>query len=171
VREAELQRSRELAKDRIVSAARLAEIESKVATLRARIRALRGAARAQFPARFVSRGAVVGPDGARRDRLEVDAADAALLPPGATVAVRLARATGRGVLVPVGALVPGAGGDGVFVETAPGLFEQRTVRVAARFSGPARLAAGLRGGEKVVTRGAMALRGELLRSQLGEDDD
>ena len=73
-------------------------------------------------ARLLSRGAVVGPDGARHDRLEVDAAQATLLTPGATVAVRLARENDRGVVVPEGALVPGSGGDGVFVETASGEF-------------------------------------------------
>ncbi len=239
LREAELVRSRDLAKDRIVSAAKLAEVETQVAALRARIRALRGAARAQsgaagrpivlrapvggtvvaldvhvgavveagqvlarilrpgprwidvavspgeepaqayevevgsrwVPARLMSRGAVVAADGTRHDRLEVDAAQAAAVTPGATVAVRLARGGERGVVVPESALVPGAGGDAVFVERAPGQFQLETVRVAARFAGRARLASGLRADGKVVSRGAMALRGELLRSQLGEDDD
>ena len=239
LREAELARSRDLARDKIVSAAKLAEVESQVASLRARIRALRGALRAQsgaagklivlrapvggtvvaldvdvgavveqghviarilrpgprwidlavspaeepaaayeveiasrwVPARLVSRGAVVGPDGTRHDRLQVDADRAAQVTPGATAAVRLARAGERGVVVSEGALVPGAGGDGVFVETGPGRFQLKTVRVAARFGGRARVASGLEAGDRVVTRGAMALRGELLRSQLGEDDD
>jgi RND family efflux transporter MFP subunit len=120
-----------------------------------------------IPARLLARGGAVEDDGARHDRLE--AFDADLLP-GAIVAVRVARGPSTGVLVPEAAVVPGIGGDGVYVEAPPGAFTLRPVRVAARFGGQARLAEGLRAGEIVVTRGAMALRSEGLRDALGDGD-
>lgn len=117
-------------------------------------------------ARLVARGSVVGPDGARRDRLEVDARAASNLLPGGTVSVRIALGEGRGVIVPESALVPGVGSDVVYVETEPGLYAPRSVRVAARFGGRARLGGGVPAGTRVVTQGAMSLRGESLRSEL-----
>lgn len=117
-------------------------------------------------ARLVARGSVVGVDGSRRDRLEVGAAQAAALLPGSTVSVRVGVGTSQGVLVPEGALVPGVGADVVYVETAPGTYAPRSVRVAARFGGRARLATGIAAGTRVVTEGAMSLRGENLRSEL-----
>jgi RND family efflux transporter MFP subunit len=118
------------------------------------------------PGRLVTRGGVVGADGTRRDRLEVDAAQAASLLPGATVSVRVAIGEARGVLVPEAALVPGVGSDVVYVETAPGVYTPRSVRVVARFGGRARVAGGLAAGTHVVVQGAMSLRGESLRSEL-----
>lgn len=117
-------------------------------------------------ARLLARGAIVEDDGTRRDRLVVDAVGAVPLLPGATVAVRVAHGAPRGTVVPEAALVPDAGGDVVYVEVRPNLFAARAVRVAARFHGRARLAAGLHDGERVVTVGAMALRGESLRGAL-----
>lgn len=119
-----------------------------------------------IPARLVTRGSFVGPGGTRRDRLEVDAAQAAALLPGATISVRVGVGESSGVLVPESALVPGVGSDVVYVETAPGIFAPHAVRVAARFGGRARLASGLAAGTRVVTQGAMSLRGESLRSEL-----
>lgn len=119
-----------------------------------------------MPARLVARGGIVGVDGTRRDRLEVDTAQAAALLPGSTVSVRVGVGETRGVLVPESALVPGAGADLVFVETSAGVYAPRSVRVAARFCGKARLATGVAAGTRIVTRGAMSLRGESLRSEL-----
>ncbi len=119
-----------------------------------------------IPARLVARGSFVGPEGTRRDRLEVDAAQAAALLPGATISVRVGVGESSGVLVPESALVPGVGSDVVYIETAPGSFAPHAVRVAARFGGRARLASGLAAGTRVVTQGAMSLRGESLRSEL-----
>ena len=116
---------------------------------------------------------MVDDDGTRHDRLEVDGvggADAALVP-GATVSVRVARGTASGVVVPESAVVPGIGADTVWVETAAGHFAARPVRVAARFGGQVRLAAGLAAGDQVVVRGAAGLRGEALRPVLGEEDE
>ena len=119
-----------------------------------------------IPARLVARGSFVGPEGTRRDRLEVNAAQAAAVLPGATISVRVAVGESGGVLVPESALVPGVGSDVVYVETAPGTYAPHAVRVAARFGGRARLASGLTAGARVVTQGAMSLRGESLRSEL-----
>ncbi len=118
-----------------------------------------------IPARLVSRGSVVGMDGTRRDRLEIDAGQAAALLPGATVSVRVGVGRSQGVLVPQSALVPGVGGDVIYVESVAGVYTPRSVRVVARFGGQARLA-GVVAGTRVVTQGAMSLRGESLRSEL-----
>ncbi len=119
------------------------------------------------PARLVSRGAVVEEDGARHDRLELGAEHAARVLPGSTVVVRVAVGPAQGVIVPESALVPGVGEDRVWVAAGDGAFSARAVKVAARFGGQARIAAGLRPGERVVARGAMALRGEEMRRVLG----
>jgi RND family efflux transporter MFP subunit len=121
-------------------------------------------------ARLVAQGGVVDTDGTRRDRLEAEASQAVALLPGATVSVRVALGEIRGVLVPETSLVPGVGGDLVYVESTPGVFAPRSVRVAARFGGRARLAAGLAPGLRIVTQGAMALRGVSLRMELGHSE-
>ena len=117
-------------------------------------------------ARLVARGSFVGPDGRRQDRIEVGAEQAVALLPGATISVRVGVGDGSGVLVPEAALVPGVGSDIIYIETTPGTYTPRAVRVAARFNGYARLTGGLAVGTRVVTRGAMSLRGESLRSEL-----
>lgn len=231
-REAELARIRPLERDKIVSTAKLQDIEATVAATRARLEALKNARNVQggavggrvqlkapvagsvvaldasmgavvgpgdvlarvlkpgpvwidlavppddaagqryeiamrertVPARLVARGAVVGEDGTRSDRLEADAASGLL--PGARVQVRIATGEMRGPTVPEAAIVPTAAGDAVFVEVAANTFAARPVVVAARFGGEVRLASGIKAGERVVTRGAMSLRGESLRAEL-----
>jgi multidrug efflux pump subunit AcrA (membrane-fusion protein) len=86
------------------------------------------------------------------------------------VAVRLATAPSRGVVIAESAVLPSAGGDVVYVEPKHGTFELRLVRIAARFGGRVRLTTGVKVGESVVVRGASALRGEALRSSLGGED-
>ena len=120
-------------------------------------------------ARLVSRGTSIGEDGNRHDILELDAGAEPLL--GATVAVRLALASARGVIVAESAVLPSAGGDVVYVERSAGTFEPHLVRIAARFGGKVRVASGVKPGESVVVRGAAALRGEALRSALGGEED
>lgn len=122
---------------------------------------------AWIAARLLARGALVEGDGARHDRIEVPAEQAAALLPGSTVAVRVARDAGHGVLTSASSIVPGVGSDLVYVETSHGVFAARAVHVAARFDGKVRMSDGLRSGELIVTRGAMALRGEAMRAQLG----
>jgi cobalt-zinc-cadmium efflux system membrane fusion protein len=120
-------------------------------------------------ARLVARGTTAGADGSRHDVLELDGDSATLV--GATVAVRVAGAAERGVLVPDAAVLPSASGEVIYVERKPGEFEPRTIRVAARFAGKVRVVSGVKAGEPVVIRGAAALRGEALRESLGGDDD
>ncbi len=118
------------------------------------------------PAQLVARGGFVGPQGTRRDRLEITGPQAQALLPGATVAVRVVVGASTGILVPESALVAGVGNDIVYVETSPGIFTPRPVHVAARFGGQARLTNGLVVGTRVVVQGAMSLRGESLRAEL-----
>jgi cobalt-zinc-cadmium efflux system membrane fusion protein len=121
------------------------------------------------PARLITRAMAVGDDGHRHDVLELDAGAEPLV--GAVVAVRLAAASARGPVVPESALLAAAGGDVVYVEDRPGRFEARVVQVAARLGGRVRIAAGVKPGDRVVVRGAAALRGEALRSSLGDAED
>lgn len=120
---------------------------------------------AWVPARLVARGALVGAEGTRTDRLEVATADAAALLPGATVEVRVGHGTTPRVVVPETAIVPAAGADVVYVETAEGLFVPRPVRVVARSDSKAGVT-GVTAGDRVVVTGAMSLRGESLRAEL-----
>ena len=124
----------------------------------------------EVAARVVSQGAIVEDDGTRHDRLEVDAAHAARLVPGQFVRVRVASGATRGIVIPESAIVPGFPSDVVFVETSAGTYAPRPVRVGARFGGKVRTLDGLMAGEKVVTRGAMSLHGELLRGDLTPGD-
>jgi cobalt-zinc-cadmium efflux system membrane fusion protein len=237
LREAEAARASELARDGIVSQAKLQEAEAAVATARARLLAARQGLAAQagavvrsmqlvasaegtlvalevtlgegvdagrpvarvlrtgprridlsvhavdpaassyeaqvgdgwLPARLIARAIAVGDDGYRHDVLELD--DTAQSVVGAVVAVRLAAVPARGPVVPESAVLTSAGGDVVYVEARPGRFEARVVQVAARLGGRARIAAGLKSGDRVVVRGAAALRGEALRASLGDAED
>jgi hypothetical protein len=122
------------------------------------------------PARLLARGPVTNADGTRHDRLVVDPPSAAVLSPGASVPVHVARGVSRGIVLEESALVPGVEGDTVFVETSPGVFVPRAVHVAARLGGRVRLASGLQNGDRVVVQGVMELQGERLRSQLRNVD-
>jgi hypothetical protein len=119
------------------------------------------------PANLVTSGASVAADGARHDLLETDLR---ALVPGQVVAVHLSDGSPTGVLVPLTALVPvPPSGELVFVEVAPNRFVARPVTIAAESSDLARVA-GLDANDRVVTRGAMSLRGETLRADLGTAD-
>ena len=119
-----------------------------------------------IPARLLSRGRLTDVGGTRTDRLAIDATDASTLTPGTSVSVRVGHDATRGIVVPESALVPGVETDTIFVEVSSGAFAPRPVHVAARFAGHVRLVSGLKAGDRVVVRGAMALQGELVRNQL-----
>jgi len=119
------------------------------------------------PARLLTHGTVVDSSGAREDRIEVDAHSGLL--PGAVVAVRVARESTRGIVLPETAVVPGVHQNTVYVETSPGVFAPRSVRLAARFGGHLRVADGVDPGEQVVTQGVMGLRGESARAELHQE--
>ena len=244
LREAEAARARDLARDGIVSQARLQEADAAVASARARLQAARQGLAAQagavgrtvpliapaegtiialsvglgegvdaghpvarvlragarridlsvhaadpaasayeaqvgdrwLPARLIARAIAVGDDGDRHDVLELDDTGPSVgqvVGPvvGSVVAVRLATAPARGPVVPESAVLAAGGGDVVYVEARPGRFEARVVQIGARLGGRARVAAGLQPGDRVVVRGAAALRGEALRSSLGDAED
>lgn len=118
------------------------------------------------PARLISQGAIVEDDGARRDRLEVPADGTPGLLPGAMLQVRVAVEAGQGVVLLDSAIVSTGDGEVAYVEAAPGVFVERRVRTVARQDNRVRLASGIEPGERVVTRGAISLRGESLRAEL-----
>jgi len=122
-------------------------------------------AAAALPARLIARGTIAAADGTRRDRLEVAPPGSNRLLPERTVAVEVVR-THRGVLVPGDAVVTWRGAPAVFVEVQAGRFAARAVKLGARSRSTALVASGLAAGETVVTRGAMALLGELGRAAL-----
>ena len=116
-------------------------------------------------AQHIATGAIIGPDGMRRDRLEVTEA-AELLYPGAVTSVRVIRGDTAGLLVPASALVASPSGRVVYVEAAPGVFAQRKVQLLAQVGDRARVAGPLQPGDRVVSHGVMGLHGETLRSEL-----
>jgi len=115
---------------------------------------------AVVPAKLVVRGAVVQADGTRRDRLEAWPDAAPSLPPGAVVPVEVLHET-QGVVVPVSALVRRGHETIVFIEIEQGRYLPRPVHVAARDDARAVISSGVAPGERIVTRGASSLLGEL----------
>ncbi len=86
------------------------------------------------------------------------------LPLGATATVRLRRAEGARFAVPLAALHDGGGGPGVWVVGRDNRVAFRPVRIATLGDESAEIAAGLRGGERVVALGAHLLEpGERVR--------
>jgi len=114
-------------------------------------------------AKLLSRGALVEPDGTRRDRLEAPQEAAATLPPGAIVAVEVRHPT-HGVLVPTRAVVRRGTGSVVFVQASEGRYAVRTVQVGGRDAEEVVVSSGLVAGARVVSRGAWALLGVLARA-------
>ncbi len=111
---------------------------------------------------FVMRGAVVDPDGTRRDRLEAPPEAAASLPPGATVPVEVEHRA-SGLVVPGDAVVRGASEAAVFVAREEGHYAPRRVEVVARDDQDRVVVTGaLEAGDLVVTRGAIELLGEVI---------
>lgn len=119
-------------------------------------------------AKLLSRGAVIGSDGTRRDRLEASADAAGYLPPGATIAVDVLHDT-HGVIVPASAIVRRGRDSLAFVEQEAGRFAARRVEVSAREDERAVVSAGLSAGDLIATRGAASLLGELGMTRLGSD--
>ena len=73
-------------------------------------------------------------------------------------------ATRPTVVVPAGAVIQNGDRSVVFVEAAPGRFEQRAVNVGPRAGDVVRIVSGVKQGDLVVTDGAMLLQGLLRRS-------
>ncbi len=62
-------------------------------------------------------------------------------------------------VVPTGAIIQGDGQSTAYVETSPGIFEQRQVSVGDRQGDRFPILSGLRAGERVVVDGTMLLKG------------
>lgn len=107
-----------------------------------------------------------------RARIEVDNPDGALRPEMfATVQLLDPHhddATAEEVLaVPDAAIQRGPGGTVLYVQTAPGTFEQRLVQLGHRSGGFAEVLSGLEPGEQVVVAGSFLLKSEVSRESLG----
>jgi membrane fusion protein, heavy metal efflux system len=75
------------------------------------------------------------------------------------------------ILVPPGALVESRGASIAFVRgDGPGVFEMRAVEPGGLLGDRRVVRAGLSAGEQVVVEGAILLKGELLRAELGGDE-
>jgi cobalt-zinc-cadmium efflux system membrane fusion protein len=72
--------------------------------------------------------------------------------------------TARLAVVPIGAVVQSGDRTVVFVETAPGRFEQRPISVGKRAGAVVRVLSGVSPGDSVVIDGAMLLEGLLHRT-------
>jgi cobalt-zinc-cadmium efflux system membrane fusion protein len=72
--------------------------------------------------------------------------------------------TARTTVVPIGAVVQNENESVVFVETAPGRFEQRTVTLGKRAGNVVRVASGVKAGEIVAVDGVMLLKGLVKRT-------
>lgn len=76
-----------------------------------------------------------------------------------------------GIVLPRSAVQELEGQATVFVQSAPGRFEARAVQVGAVDPDRALVDQGIEVGEFVVVSGAFALKGELVKGDLGGDDD
>jgi multidrug efflux pump subunit AcrA (membrane-fusion protein) len=102
-------------------------------------------------------------------RVTLDNADGALRPGASAVASIALPLEDPRRWLPREAVQPHEGADVVFVPAGDG-FEARPVRVGEERGGRVPVLSGLDGVERVVVRGAFALRGELERDELGEDE-
>ena len=94
-----------------------------------------------------------------RGRVELANSDGHLKP-GMYVDVTTGLESAEGVSVPDDAVIDSGLRQVVFVETAPGTFEPREVRVTTRGQGRAAITSGLREGERVATRANFLLDSE-----------
>jgi cobalt-zinc-cadmium efflux system membrane fusion protein len=107
-----------------------------------------------------------------RVRVVLDNASRALKPGRfVTAQLLLAGHGAEGTAVPSEALQRLFGLTAVFVETAPGTFELRSVETGRESAGKVEVLRGLRDGERVVTRGAFVLKSELLKSSVAVEDE
>lgn len=118
-------------------------------------------------------GAVVEP-ATRTVKVRVALDNPGVLRPGMFATVRLEGAGGASAGERHGLFAPGAavqrlGGESiVFVPAGENTFEKREVRISREAGEWVEIAEGLRAGERVVTKGAFALKSELQKGELGE---
>jgi cobalt-zinc-cadmium efflux system membrane fusion protein len=113
-----------------------------------------------FPARISFISPTVDPT-TRTVRVRVVVPNAGgLLKPDMFAKIKISGAARRVVpVVPAGAIVAEGGTTFAFVEELSGHFRKRQVQVAAEQHGQAVVTSGLQAGERVVTRGALLLKG------------
>lgn len=103
----------------------------------------------------------------RTARVRVEVTDAeSLLRPGQFVEAQLRPSAGRvqqALRIPRDATVQIEGRDAAFVEVGDGLYELRVLEVGAADSEHVEVLRGVNAGERLVVRGAFALKSELLR--------
>ncbi|MNR90259.1 Solvent efflux pump periplasmic linker SrpA precursor [compost metagenome] len=115
----------------------------------------------QFSAKIVQLGQAVDPNTRRITiRARLNNPDGKLLPE-MYVRASVQQDSGNGVAVPNSALVTRGIYSFVFVQTAPGEFQQRKVKLINRGSNVSYVGEGLKGGESIVTKGALLLDAEL----------
>ena len=120
-----------------------------------------------FTGKIIQLGQIINPNTRRATLLaRVDNPDGKLLPE-MFVKVSILQATGQGVRVPNQALLVRGLYTNVFIESAPGEFTLRQVTPITRGFDYSYIGAGLTGGERVVTKGALMLEGEF-QASLGD---
>lgn len=118
----------------------------------------------QFSAKIVQLGQAVDPNSRRITiRARLNNPDGKLLPE-MFVRASVQQDSGTGVAVPNSALVTRGIYSFIFVQIAPGEFQQRKVKLLTRGSSVSYVGEGLKGGESIVTKGALLLDAELNES-------
>lgn len=118
----------------------------------------------QFSAKIVQLGQAVDPNSRRITiRACLNNPDGKLLPE-MFVRASVQQDSGTGVAVPNSALVTRGIYSFIFVQIAPGEFQQRKVKLLTRGSSVSYVGEGLKGGESIVTKGALLLDAELNES-------
>jgi len=116
----------------------------------------------RFPAKIIQLGQVINPNTRRANVLaRIDNTDGKLLPE-MFVRASVLQQNGEGVRVPNEALVIRGIYTYVFVETNPGEFTLRQVKLVKRGIDFSYVGEGLKGDERVVTKGALLLDAELI---------
>lgn len=115
----------------------------------------------QFAAKIVQLGQAVDPNSRRVTvRARVNNPDAKLLPE-MYVRASVQQDTGTGVAVPNSAIITRGIYSYVYVQNAPGEFQQRKVKLITRGSDISYVGEGLQGSESIVIKGALLLDAEL----------
>lgn len=115
----------------------------------------------RFSAKVVQLGQAVDPNTRRVVvRARIKNPDRKLLPE-MFVRASILRGAGTAVRIPNGALINRGLYAFVFIETAPGVFERRAVKLQGQGSDYSFVGSGLEGGERIVVSGALLLDAEL----------
>jgi cobalt-zinc-cadmium efflux system membrane fusion protein len=114
-----------------------------------------------FPAKIVQLGQAVDPNSRRVTvRARLNNPDGKLLPE-MYVRASVQQDSGTGVAVPNSAIITRGIYSYVYVQTAPGEFQQRKVKLITRGSDISYVGEGLKGSESIVIKGALLLDAEL----------